>query len=227
MRRRHGGTGLHSLSTCGNDATARCRELFPRCASCGNAGPVQAVALRLKINPDPFTPVRRSSFSHRTSVPVSFISPINGMESVLFCSKTVHLFSLATRSRSHVKAFTSPFFFDTTVSLLHCENEAVFNPRPKRPRSFKFRLHLGSVLPSLMACINSSLPSPSPSSMIAILKSSEGIARIEIFLALAVIELSTISASALLNEYPISLRLSIKILGSGSSCIDSIQSQSY
>ena len=50
MRRRHGGTGLHSLSTCGNDATARCRELFPRCASCGNAGPVQAVALRLKIN---------------------------------------------------------------------------------------------------------------------------------------------------------------------------------
>ena len=27
---------------------ARCRELFPRCASCGNAGSVQAVALRLK-----------------------------------------------------------------------------------------------------------------------------------------------------------------------------------
>ena len=52
MRRRHGGTGLHSLSTCGNDATARCRELFPRCASCGNVGPVQAVALRLKINPN-------------------------------------------------------------------------------------------------------------------------------------------------------------------------------
>ncbi len=44
------GTGLHSLSTCGNEVTARCRELFPRCASCGNAGPVQAVALRLKIN---------------------------------------------------------------------------------------------------------------------------------------------------------------------------------
>ena len=50
MRRRHGGTGLHSLSTCGNDATARCRGLFPRCASCGNAGSVQTVALRLKIN---------------------------------------------------------------------------------------------------------------------------------------------------------------------------------
>lgn len=31
---------------------AKCRELFPRCASCGNAGSVQAVALRLKINPD-------------------------------------------------------------------------------------------------------------------------------------------------------------------------------
>ena len=29
---------------------ARCRELFPRCASCGNAGSVQTVALRLKIN---------------------------------------------------------------------------------------------------------------------------------------------------------------------------------
>lgn len=42
--------GLHSLSTCGNEATARCRELVPRCASCGNAGSVQAVALRLKIN---------------------------------------------------------------------------------------------------------------------------------------------------------------------------------
>lgn len=51
MRRRHGDAGLHSLSTCGNGATARRRGLFPRCASCGNAGPVQAVALRLKINP--------------------------------------------------------------------------------------------------------------------------------------------------------------------------------
>lgn len=50
MRRRHGGTGLHSPSTCGNEVMARCRELFPRCASCGNAGSVQAVALRLKIN---------------------------------------------------------------------------------------------------------------------------------------------------------------------------------
>lgn len=50
MPRRHGGTGLHSLSTCGNGATARRRGLFPRCASCGNAGSVQAVALRLKIN---------------------------------------------------------------------------------------------------------------------------------------------------------------------------------
>ena len=50
MPRRHGGTGLHSLSTCGNGATARRRGLFPRCASCGNAGAVQAVALRLKIN---------------------------------------------------------------------------------------------------------------------------------------------------------------------------------
>ena len=50
MRRRHGGTGLHSLSTCGNGATARRRGLFPRCASCGNAGSVQTVALRLKIN---------------------------------------------------------------------------------------------------------------------------------------------------------------------------------
>lgn len=50
MRRRHGGTGLHSLSTCGNEATAGSRELFPRCASCGNAGSGQGVALRLKIN---------------------------------------------------------------------------------------------------------------------------------------------------------------------------------
>ncbi len=53
MRRRHGGTGLHSPSTCGNEVMARCRELFPRCASCGNAGSVQAVALRLKINHNP------------------------------------------------------------------------------------------------------------------------------------------------------------------------------
>ena len=53
MRRRHGGTGLHSPSTCGNEVMARCRELFPRCASCGNAGSVQAVALRLKINLTP------------------------------------------------------------------------------------------------------------------------------------------------------------------------------
>ena len=46
-RSRYGET---RLSTCGNEATARCRELVPRCASCGNAGSVQAVALRLKIN---------------------------------------------------------------------------------------------------------------------------------------------------------------------------------
>ena len=52
MRRRHGGTAPHSLSTCGNEAIARCRGLFPRCASCGNAGSVQTVALRLKINQD-------------------------------------------------------------------------------------------------------------------------------------------------------------------------------
>ncbi len=51
MPRQGGDAGLHSLSTCGNEATARCRELVPRCASCGNAGSVQAVALRLKINP--------------------------------------------------------------------------------------------------------------------------------------------------------------------------------
>ena len=50
MPRQGGDAGLHSLSTCGNEATARCRELVPRCASCGNAGSVQAVALRLKIN---------------------------------------------------------------------------------------------------------------------------------------------------------------------------------
>ena len=51
--------GWNNNDGCGNDATARCRELFPRCASCGNAGPVQAVALRLKINP--------------TKVPVPFV----------------------------------------------------------------------------------------------------------------------------------------------------------
>ena len=51
MSRQGGDAGLHSLSTCGNEATARCRELVPRCASCGNAVSVQAVALRLKINP--------------------------------------------------------------------------------------------------------------------------------------------------------------------------------
>ena len=55
MPRRRGDAGLHSLSTCGNEATARCRGLFPRCASCGNAGSVQAVALRLKINPGGIT----------------------------------------------------------------------------------------------------------------------------------------------------------------------------
>lgn len=52
MPRQGGDVGLHRLSTCGNEATARCRELVPRCASCGNAGSVQAVALRLKINPN-------------------------------------------------------------------------------------------------------------------------------------------------------------------------------
>lgn len=50
MPRQGGDAGLHSLSTCGNEATAGPRELVPRCASCGNAGSVQAVALRLKIN---------------------------------------------------------------------------------------------------------------------------------------------------------------------------------
>lgn len=50
MPRQGGDAGLHSLSTCGNEATAGPRGLVPRCASCGNAGSVQAVALRLKIN---------------------------------------------------------------------------------------------------------------------------------------------------------------------------------
>ena len=55
MPRQGGDAGLHSLSTCGNEATAGPRELVPRCASCGNAGSVQAVALRLKINPHMIT----------------------------------------------------------------------------------------------------------------------------------------------------------------------------
>ena len=50
MPQQRGGTGLHSPSTCGNEATARCRGLFPRCVSCENAASVPAVALRLKIN---------------------------------------------------------------------------------------------------------------------------------------------------------------------------------
>ena len=28
MRRRHGGTGLHNPSTCGNEVMAKCRELL-------------------------------------------------------------------------------------------------------------------------------------------------------------------------------------------------------
>lgn len=70
MRRRHGDAGLHSLSTCGNDATARRRGLFPRCASCGNAGPVQAVALRLKINLKKLLP-KISSETFNSRVPCS------------------------------------------------------------------------------------------------------------------------------------------------------------
>src|SRR5690606_41613215 len=55
-------------------------------------------------------------------------------------------------------------FRSITVYFLHCENDAVFNPRPKRPRSFTSRSSLGSLEPGRIALINSSFVIPQPSS---------------------------------------------------------------
>ena len=81
MPRQSGDAGLHSLSTCGNEATARCRELVPRCASCGNAGSVQAVALRLKINPPLLHALRQNRYCLILEAP-----PINAIEGAFSAS---------------------------------------------------------------------------------------------------------------------------------------------
>lgn len=165
----------------------------------------------------------RSTFSQRTIVPVEGSSSIANIRSKSVLSRTDHEFSFTTVSKSQVKAAISPCCFETTVNRRHCENEAVFSPNPKRPKSPMARSSLGSVLPRRMAWRRSERFSPLPSSMMATLKeSSIGNANTEIRLAHAVMELSMISARALLKEYPISRRLSTNIPGSGASSISSV-----
>ena len=58
---------------------ARCRELFPRCASCGNAGSVQAVALRLKINRVRIDPNAPPQTIYRSRLAVDNVQVVRGL----------------------------------------------------------------------------------------------------------------------------------------------------
>ena len=94
---------MQEIKKHGQVAMARCRELFPRCASCGNAGPVQAVALRLKINQDLITYSEKSCKSSpclaalclnnntaQTCIPSNFepLKPIQNATTILLTATT-------------------------------------------------------------------------------------------------------------------------------------------
>ena len=84
-----------------------------------------------------------------------------------------------------------------TVSRRHCENDAVFRPKPKRPRSSAARESSGLRSPRRIARSSSTASMPTPSSRIATLLDSPSHAkRMATDRACAEMLLSTMSASA-------------------------------
>ena len=80
--------------------------------------------------------------------------------------------------------------------MRHWDSEAVFSPRPKRPRSSGRRSVVGLVAARRIAVTASSRDIPVPSSKTAISKGPDELNRISTFDALAATELSITSATA-------------------------------
>ena len=143
-----------------------------------------------------FSEITRSSFSQITSVPDSIWFTLSRYSWLTFFSKHQRFCSMMT-SKSQQRADTMPSCFVTTVSRLHWENVAVFNPNPKRPRSFLLRFIEGPLVPSRIASMSvlSDIPMPSSRMKNLVLAPSKGLS-MSIVLALAVILLSIKSAIA-------------------------------
>mgnify|MGYP002710966147 CR=1 FL=1 len=124
------------------------------------------------------------------------------------------LFSIRTPIARRAKKYLIDNF-DITVSMRHWESDADFKPTPKRPKSLS--PYSSRSLPYFIALNNAASSIPTASSRIVIYKLSllyEG-KSIQMFFAFTDIELSIISANAVLNEYPIDLKEFIKISGDG------------
>ena len=145
--------------------------------------------------------VPRPSLSQTTSVPLEPRCSVQGMDVRSSGIWTCHLPDSAMWSRFHRALAVVPFVRVTTVSTRDWENEAVFRPRPKRPRSDCALSSSGLRLPSRIASRSSSSVNPTPSSRMPTLGSDVSrLANIWIVSARAVIQLSTRSASAVLRE---------------------------
>lgn len=121
----------------------------------------------------------------------------------------------ATSSKSHSAPQISSFFFEITVNRRHWERLAVFRPSPKRPRSRTSRVTSGLRLPCLIASISSALHIPRPSSANATNGSSNGENETSTAEHWAAMLLSTRSAMADSNEYPIARIASSKVDATG------------
>ena len=109
----------------------------------------------------------------------------------------------ARTSRSHRKQASAAFLVLATVSRRHYENDAVFRPRPKRPRSWGALASSGLRSPSRMARSSWISFIPSPSSKTAIQLSELFQKNLtSTFEALAAMLLSIRSASAPAVVYP-------------------------
>ena len=129
--------------------------------------------------------------------------------------------SEAMASRSQRRQTSGPpSRFEATVRLRHCEKEAVFRPRPKRPRSDGARSSSGLIVPSVIAASSSGSLMPRPSYRIEIrLVGPSQSKRRRTSEAPADIELSTTSARAAAVEYPSPRRASIIAPAFGGACL--------
>ena len=111
--------------------------------------------------------------------------------------------------RSHRALAVAPLARVTTVTTRHWENEAVFRPRPKRPRSDRALFSKGLRLPNRIASSSSSSVIPKPSSRMPTFGSEmDRSANTRMVFACAAMELSMRSARAVPSEYPMSRMLS-------------------
>ena len=148
-------------------------------------------------------PIKRSSFSQITRVPSASRHPDHRIPATSSeaPTSTTHLSRFATVSRSQEALDAAPSFLVSTVTRRHWENDAVLSPRPNRPRSSVLRSSRGLRLPGLIASSSSSCVIPQPSSSTPIAGTWSCVsASSSIFRAPAVIELSTMSASAVRSE---------------------------